>query len=184
MVKGDGHTNKFNNNLFIFCLILFPFSIFGQEPDSKVKMDEADIIDKIENIAEDQKAQLDYTDLIADLTYLRENPLNLNYVTDEDLRKLVFLDNFQIYNLLGYRETYGFFITIYEIQAIDGFNQETIEKILPYVYVSEVKRKESISFKNITKYGRNEFIIRYQRILQEQKFDLASLLRKMLVRLC
>ena len=169
MVKGDGHTNKFNNNLFIFCLILFPFSIFGQEPDSKVKMDEADIIDKIENIAEDQKAQLDYTDLIADLTYLRENPLNLNYVTDEDLRKLVFLDNFQIYNLLGYRETYGFFITIYEIQAIDGFNQETIEKILPYVYVSEVKRKESISFKNITKYGRNEFIIRYQRILQEQK---------------
>ena len=74
--------------------------IIGQEPESKVKKDEAEIIDKLENIAENHEAQLDYTDLIADLMYLRENPLNLNYVTDEDLRKLVFLNNFQIYNLL------------------------------------------------------------------------------------
>jgi hypothetical protein len=156
-------------SLLLTFLVLCYGVIIGQEPESKVKKDEAEIIDKIENIAESHEANLDYTDLIADLAYLQENPLNLNYVTDEDLRKLIFLNNFQIYNLLGYRETYGFFITVYEIQAIDGFDQETIQKILPYVYVSEEKRKESISFKNIAKYGRNEFIMRYQRILQEQK---------------
>lgn len=176
------HINKVKYGLFITLSIFCSLTISGQEPDPKVKMDEAEIIDKIENIAEDYKTQLDYTDLVAELAYLNENPLNLNYVTDEDLRKLVFLDNFQIYNLLGYRETYGSFITIYELQAIEGFDQETIEKILPYVYVSKVKSKESVSFKNITKYGRNEFIIRYQRILQEQKgyatIDDSSLFQK------
>ncbi len=166
---GNRHIRKLKYSLLLTFLVIFHAAVFGQEPESKVKKDEAEIIDKLENIAESHEANLDYTDLIADLAYLQENPLNLNYVTDEDLRKLIFLNNFQIYNLLGYRETYGFFITVYEIQAIDGFDQETIQKILPYVYVSEEKRKESISFKNIAKYGRNEFIMRYQRILQDQK---------------
>ena len=169
--------------ILLFTLIVFfHHAVIGQEPESKVKKDEADIIDKIENIAESYETNLDYTNLIADLMYLRENPLNLNFATDEDLRKLIFLNNFQIYNLLGYRETYGSFVTVYEIQAIDGFDRETIQKILPYIYVSEVKRKESVSFKNIAKYGRNEFIIRYQRIIQEQKgyasIDDSSLIRK------
>jgi len=176
------HIKKLKYSLLLTLLVLLFSAVFSQEPELKVKKDEAEIIDKLENIAESHEAKLDYTDLIADLMYLRENPLNLNYVTDEDLRKLVFLNNFQIYNLLGYRETYGYFITVYEIQAIDGFDQQTIQKILPYIYVSEVKRKESISFKNIAKYGRNEFIIRYQRILQKQKgyapIDDSSLFKK------
>ncbi len=182
MINWITHRKKLKFSFLISFLFLCHQFVFSQEPDPKVKMDEADIIDKIENVAEDHAAQLDYTDLISDLAYLRENPLNLNYVTDEDLRKLMFLDNFQIYNLLGYRETYGLFITIYEIQAVEGFDQETIEKILPYVYISQIKLKESISFKNIAKYGRNEFIIRYQRILQEQKgyasIDDSSLFQK------
>lgn len=169
MVVSDQHIKSLKLSLPLILILFCYTTISGQEPESKVEMNEADIIDKIENIAEGHETQLDYTDLIADLTYLREHPLNLNYATDDDLRKLVFLDNFQIYNLLGYRETYGSFITIYEIQSIAGFDEETIEKILPYIYVSNVKQKESISFKNVAKYGRNQLIIRYQRILQEQK---------------
>ncbi|MBC8487728.1 MAG: helix-hairpin-helix domain-containing protein [Bacteroidetes bacterium] len=154
--------------LVIFTLILSVFSI-AQEPESPIKTDETDISDKIENIAESTETILDYTELIEDLKYYREHPLNLNYATEEDLRKLIFLNNIQIFNLLAYRETYGNFITIYELQGVDGFDYETIQKILPYVKVGREKPKVSISLKKIAKYMRNDVFIRYQRIIQEQK---------------
>ncbi len=147
----------------------FVVNSLSQEPESKIKIDETEIIDKIENVAESTESILDYTDLIDDLKYFRNNPLNLNFVTVDDLQKLVFLNNIQIYNLIAYRETYGDFVTIYELQSIEGFDRETIQKILPYVYVAREKPKIPISFKGITKYGRHDLIFRYQRILQEQK---------------
>jgi len=147
----------------------FVVNSLSQEPESKIKIDETEIIDKIENVAESTESILDYTDLIDDLKYFRNNPLNLNFVTADDLQKLVFLNNIQIYNLIAYRETYGDFVTIYELQSIEGFDRETIQKILPYVYVAREKPKIPISFKGVTKYGRHDLIFRYQRILQEQK---------------
>ena len=157
--------------IFFTALLLIHVAICsqGQEVQKEIKTDEIDIIDKIETISENTDAVLDYTNLISELKYFRENPINLNYATEEDLRKLVFLDVKQIYNLLAYRETYGYFLTIYEIQAIEAFNAETINKLLPYVYVSQVKSNKPINLKGIGKYGRHELVVRYQRNLQKQK---------------
>ncbi|MCD4664622.1 MAG: helix-hairpin-helix domain-containing protein [Bacteroidales bacterium] len=156
-------------NILILNTLLISILIYSQDTISPLKTDETDISDKIENIAENTDATLDYTELIEDLKYFRENPLNLNYATEEDLRKLLFLNNIQIFNLLGYRESYGLLVSIYELQGIEGFDQKTIQKILPYVKVSKEKPRYSFSLKRVAKYARNEVFIRYQRILQNQK---------------
>lgn len=155
--------------LSLITILFFSINLNGQEVPKEIKTDEIDIINKIETISESTDAVLDYTDLISELKYFQEHPINLNYATEEDLRKLIFLNVQQIFGLLAYRESYGFFVTIYELQSIEGFNQETIDKLLPYVYVSPEKPKKPINLKGIGKYGRHELILRYQRVLQERK---------------
>jgi hypothetical protein len=168
MNKMTKHTGL-RNSLSVILVLGFVLQNFAQQPDSIIRQDVFDITDKIENLAQSTDDILDYSDLIEDLKYYRENPLNLNYASTTDLEKLFFLNEMQIFNLIAYRETYGHFLTLYELQSIEGFDTETIQKILPYVMVSEVKPALGFKLKDITKYGRHEAILRYQRVLQEQK---------------
>ena len=158
--------------IFVLIVVLSGFSpkLYSQEEEKKEDTEKAvsDISDKIENMAEGTDLNLDYTEMIESLRYYQENPLNLNYATEDDLKKLIFLNNLQVYNLRAYISTYGQMNSIYELQGIDGFDQETIDKILPFVMVSKEKRKYKISFKKALKYGRNDIFLRYQRVVQEQ----------------
>jgi len=101
------------------------------------------------------------------LRYYRQNPLNLNFATDDELRKLMVLSSKQIYQLVAYRETYGQLVSIYELLAIEGFDEETIQNILPFVMVSAEMPSTKLKLKNIAKYGKHQFIGRYQQLLQE-----------------
>ncbi len=156
------------NRLYgILTLFIIPLFIFSQESDTVILKGESELIDKIENIAESSDAALDYTELIEDLRYYRQNPLNLNFATDDELRKLMFLSNKQIYQLVAYRETYGQLVSIYELLAIEGFDEETIQNILPFVMVSSEMPSTKLKLKNVAKYGKHQLIGRYQQLLQE-----------------
>ena len=127
--------SELRNAITVVLFLCFILQSFSQEPEPKVKQDISDITDKIENVAQSTDEVLDYSDLIQDLKYYQENPLNLNYASTSDLEKLFFLNEMQIFNLIAYRESYGNFLTIFELQSIEGFDTETIQKILPYVMV-------------------------------------------------
>jgi hypothetical protein len=159
--------------VFFICLTiswLLSISLsYSQEPDTASGKADANLRDKLENMAENYDESIDYSDLTDELEYLRENPLNLNFVTLADLDKLYFLNEMQKFNLLAYRENFGYYVTIYELQAVEGLDAETLAKILPYVCVTGEKPKKKITPKDVAKYGRNECVVRYQRIIEEQK---------------
>ncbi len=165
---------KFRIILTVIILLLISASTLPQEQDTAQINAANDIRERIENIAESTDEALDYSDLVGDLEYLKENPLNLNFASASDLDKLIFLNEIQKFSLLAYRENYGNFATLYELQSIEGFDAETIRKILPFVYVSAEKPKFRITFKDVMNYGRNECILRYQRVLEEQQGYLAT----------
>jgi hypothetical protein len=162
-----GRLRKFFLIISIF-LISTHNHTFAQEPEKQVRTDETDLIDKVENIAENSDVSRDYTEHLSDIKYYRDNPLNLNSATADDLKKLIFLNNIQIYNILAYRENYGNFVSVYELQGIDGLDNETISKILPYITIEPVKSSYKPTVRNIIKSLKNEVFIRYQRVLQEQ----------------
>jgi hypothetical protein len=150
-------------------MILFAASLMAQQPDTiSVNSSEIDLSDRIENIAENTEAELDYTELIESLRYYRDHPLNLNYANRDELTDLVFLNEMQIFHLMAYRENYGLLISIYELQGIEGFDQITIDKILPFVMVSQEPPPAKIPLRNALKYGRHQIIMRYQKVLQER----------------
>ncbi|HIO46369.1 TPA: helix-hairpin-helix domain-containing protein, partial [Candidatus Poribacteria bacterium] len=124
----------------------------------------------IEMIAENaEDEEIDYTTLFDDLIFLLNRPINLNNCTKDDLSSLVLLNEIQINNLLAHIEDNGKLITIYELQAIDGFDLKTINNILPFVKVNRDFEALNVNLKEVLKNGKHELFLRSQLILEEQK---------------
>ena len=130
-------------------------------------------VDKWMEYLEDLAAELDDTELIEtyydDLSYLAEHPLDLNTVTADQLKRLPFLSDRQIDRLLAYRERYGSLRSVYELRNVDDMDYQTISLLASFVYVGELPvDKRRISVKNLSKYGSNELIIRYDQCFQQK----------------
>ncbi len=124
---------------------------------------------KLENLAENsQNEEEDYTELFRTLEFYRLHPINLNNTSTAQLLELGMLDDIQIENLLAHIDKHGKLISIYELQSIDGFALPVIEKIIPFVTVTDVTEEPQTGLKQILKNGTHEFILRGQQVLEEQ----------------
>lgn len=165
----------YNPNLFtIVFLLLFAFanSANAQTNDtiSPSKTDESDVQQQLENIAENtENEDADYTNLLDALNQFKDHPINLNNASKEDLQQLGLLNDIQINNLFTHIQKTGKLITIYELQGINGFDLQTIQKILPYVKVTDNFNAAHFGIKEMLKDGQNMVIFRYGRIIEEQK---------------
>jgi len=86
----------------------------------------------IESIAGSEDVDIDNAILLEDMTTNAENPLNVNLATEEALTKLNLLDFNQIQNLISYRKKYGFFVSVYEMNAVEGFTPEIVASLSPF----------------------------------------------------
>lgn len=67
---------------------------------------------------------------------LLRHPLPINAATEADLQQLRILDPLQIMHLLQYRRLFGPLLHVNELQAVPGWDPETIRKLLPYITVA------------------------------------------------
>ena len=140
--------------LFVVIILFFPFSILAQETEINRQDDEEQ---KIEKIAQETDAELDYADLFQDLTYYKKHPINLNTAKQEQLRALFFLNEVQIANLLDYIKTNGKLLSIEELQSVPAYDEKTINMMLPFVTVADNILGPKFKFKDIGKYGDYDF---------------------------
>ena len=154
--------------IIIFCAILLPFSLSAQEV--KPNQSSEEILEHyIEEISSNTDKEVDLTLLYEDLTFYLNEPLNLNTATKDELDKLQLLSDFQINSLLQYIKDFGQLYSIYELLNVNGFNEEYVRLILPFVTVQKVDPFLSYDPKKAIKYGRHKVFIRTQRVLQEQQ---------------
>lgn len=151
--------------LVFISLFSFYSSVLAQNSDLKRDL----IIEKtIEFIGEaNENANIDYTTFIEDYFLLLDNPINLNQARFGDLSKLNLLSDIQIGAILNYRTKYEKFLSIYELDAIDELNTETIMILLPFVYIGETVERKT-DWRKVLKYGRHDILIRYQRVLEKK----------------
>ncbi|MDR1879454.1 MAG: helix-hairpin-helix domain-containing protein [Tannerellaceae bacterium] len=120
----------------------------------------------VEGMEDEERAEA----LFFDLSYLSEHPFELNTVTGEQLRKLPFLSDRQIENILSYRRRYGMFMTVYELKSIEELDFQTIEYLLPFVYIGRITvEKRPFTVENLLKNGSNKLQARYDRCFQQKK---------------
>lgn len=149
--------------LFLFLYLISTVYAYTQTPDRET------IESIIEEIAESSDEELDFTLLFEDLFYFAENPLNINNAEREDLEKFQFLSDFHIEDILEYRRKTGYFLTIYELQLLESFSEDDIQRIVPFLKVETADKKELPKLRNIIKYGGNNLFLRTQFLLQKQK---------------
>jgi hypothetical protein len=164
---------KFLHRYFYFLLLIILFSlsnkIIAQDTISN-KIDDSNIQQQLENIAESTlNEEDDYNNLLEGLIYYREHPINLNNTNKEELQQLHILNDLQINNLLEHIEKNGNLIIIYELQTINGFDMQTINKIIPYVRVSNNFNSPHFNIKEMFNKGENIVILRSGQILEKQK---------------
>ncbi len=142
-----------------FCLILFlsfHAPLFSQ---TETPSEWEDVTEQLS--LDNEEEEKDWTNNLEDLAYLKDNPLNLNRITKEQLEQFPFLTDLQIEHLLYYLYVSGPIKTVYELQMVEDFDRQTIQYLLPFVYVGEVEKKSILPhWKDIWKYGKHELITR------------------------
>lgn len=153
--------------LLFFTLFFIDNRVIAQ--DLPVKTDDSDIQQLLENVAENVGSEdVDYTNLLEGMIYYKEHPINLNRTNKEELQQLIFLNDIQINNLLRHIEKNGNLITIYELQGIDGWDLQTIKKVLPYIQVTDNFSTAHFGINEMFRNGQHSVILRYARVLEKQ----------------
>ncbi len=125
---------------------------------------------RIEEIAGtlDEGSELDYTNLVEDLAYYFEHPLNLNSATDEELRELYIITDLQISNLRSHMANYGKLRSIYELQAVEGFDPVLVKNLSYFVTVKPTLTLEGFSLSEFFRESSHDLFLRYRRNFQDQ----------------
>jgi len=143
--------------------IIFPLQVFAQEPVS-TPMEE-----QLENIAENyEDAEITDDSWMQQMAYFKKHQLDLNKVTETELTELQLLTPLQISQLLQYRKLAGNLISIYELQAVPGWDIPLIQKILPYITINN---DEPLYKTLVNRFGKGNqtFQLRYSTLLQKSK---------------
>lgn len=124
---------------------------------------------RIEFIAEQlETEEIDLTNVIEQLNYYFDHPLNLNGATAEELEELNLLTSVQINDLLLHRKLFGKFISIYELQSLEYWDLQTIQLVLPFIRVDDKLDNLHLSWKEALDQGNYEAFFRYQTTPEEK----------------
>jgi hypothetical protein len=114
-------------------LLLFSANAFSQDKQTDISEEQ------IEIAAENSEEAVTDDSYWQSQMFYKKHPLNLNYASENDLKELRLLSDPQIENFLRYRQLLGKLISIYELQAVPGWDVPLIKSLLPYVEVSSEK---------------------------------------------
>lgn len=122
---------------------------------------------QLENLTEQTESETEDDSFLQALDQFKKNPLNLNTATGADLKELRLITDLQIHNLLRYRKLLGNLIDVYELQAVPGWDVETIRKIIPYVQVGSASMVQNIG-KRLAG-GQHSLLVRMQQVLEKSE---------------
>lgn len=92
---------------------------------------------QLENITENSEdSETEDDSYLQQLNQLQRNPVNINFADELFFKELRLLSPMQIQNLLAYRAVLGNLISIYELQAVPGWDLATIQKVRPFITVN------------------------------------------------
>ncbi|WP_291727199.1 hypothetical protein [Bernardetia sp.] len=181
--------------LFVLILLILFFNIFGNTLFAQTSQDtvislappinkpiefdvpkrysteKADFDILVQELFPVQEEDIDYSDLYESLFQFFIQPLDLNKANRNDLISTFLLSETQIEDFLNHRERYGKLLSIYEIQSIPSWDEMTIERIVPFVTVTEstIQQDTRSLFQRILAEKNKTLLIRYSRVLEEQR---------------
>ncbi|WP_010662025.1 ComEA family DNA-binding protein [Marinilabilia salmonicolor] len=87
--------------------------------------------EEVASVYAEETEKEDLSFFIEQLIRLAGNPININIAGREELEQIFFLTDIQVENILFKRYVNGPFLTIYELQAVEGLPVDVIQKMEP-----------------------------------------------------
>lgn len=150
-------------------VLLLLFSWFGAAIAQEYPEREYDLERLSEEIFSIQDQDINYEMLYENLAQILSNPIDLNTASQDEFRSLYILNEIQINNLIAYRNVNGALLSVYELQAIDGFDENTVSKIIPFVTVRSMDGKIKPLIQRIREEQNNYLLVRYNRTLEVRR---------------
>ena len=147
-------------------LTLAPFHLMAQDfPRTEFSLEK--LVDEIFPV---QDTDLDYGEFYEILGQLLAHPLDLNTITREQLHSLFVVTEAEINSFISYREAQGPLFSVYEMQAIPGWNLPACYSIIPFVTITEQEsRIDGALIHRIVNENNNYLLMRYERSLAVKK---------------
>ena len=124
---------------------------------------------QLENLTENlEDAEIEDDSYLQEMQHFLDDPINLNNANESGLKELKVLTALQIQNLISYRNLFGNFINIYELQAVPGWNVSMIRKILPYITV-DAQKSLFTSLGDRLKNGQRSILARVTQVLEKSR---------------
>ncbi len=155
----------------LLLLLLVTVSAQGQQYQRPLNLDFDLLIQELFAQQGGDDATASYEDLYENLAQHFQSPLNLNTATPEELGSLFILTPNQIANLQRHIRQHGGLLSLYELQAVQGFDLPTIYKLVPFATVPETGlQTDRRKFFNRLGDGDNtQLFLRLTRTLEERK---------------
>jgi len=141
-----------------FSFLFQPFRGWGEEIPPATKK-------QLENKTDADKGETEDDSYLQDLEQFRRNPINLNLADVDELKQLRIVTDLQIANLVSYRNLFGRFISIYELQAVPAWDINTIRKLINYITVSIPVSLTEEAGKRIRD-GEHSLLLRVSKVLE------------------
>ncbi len=130
--------------------------------------------EQLENItANKEDAETEDDSYLIELNSFLKNPVNLNTADRNLLEDLKILSPMQIQSLISYRERLGKLISIYELQAVPGWDVRTIAKLRPFITVSTEADISANILKRL-RGGDKTLLVRATRVLEDSRGYIAD----------
>lgn len=95
------------------------------------------------------------------------NKVNVNTLTPELAFGFLKITDYQYYNLISYLAEYGPMVSVYELNAVEGFSYEDVRRLQPLLLVEIVNKKKNF-FKNFFRKSKNSLLLRFGQVLEKQ----------------
>ncbi|WP_343701314.1 hypothetical protein [Chitinophaga sp.] len=138
----------------------------GQEIPQEENQHEPPYEAELEQLPEEEQARLENDEALQQREALAGRRLNLNTADEAALYTLGLLSGLQVQQFLAYRQLLGPLISLYELQAVPGFDLPLIRSLLPYVRAG-TGLEPAYTLKDYWTKGKHTVLLRYQRPLQE-----------------
>ena len=128
-----------------------------------------DIQKLMERLFPIQDEDLDYEALYELLLELYQNPLDINRVTADELLATYLLASPQIQALIDHRNTWGEFLSIYELQSLPNWDSTTLVTLRPFLSLESAKISNMTFFERLRSEENNFLVFRHRRTWELRK---------------
>ena len=138
-------------------------------PEKPVVQPNSNVEQQLENITENNAdTETEDDSYLQEMLQYQKNPININTANASLLSGLRILSPMLVQNIINYRSLLGNFINIYELQAVPGLDLATIQRLRPYISVTENANLFSSLRSRLTN-GDNTILFRVSQTIEQAK---------------